>query len=178
MQTRFIKPATCYAVALLACASALAIADDEVKTPPASPRLEAIKALAGEWVRVGEDGKPTDEIVSTYRVTAGGSAVIETLFPGKPHEMVTVYHDDGDALVLTHYCMLGNQPRMRARATDHANKFVFTCTGGTNMASHDDPHMHEEVLTIVDANHIKASWQQFVKNAPKDSVEFDLVRKR
>jgi hypothetical protein len=166
------------AVALLACLSPFAVADDEAKTPPASPRLEAIKALAGEWVRIGDDGKPTDEIVSAYRVTAGGSAVIETLFPGQPHEMVTVYHDDGDALVLTHYCMLGSQPRMRARETDRANTFAFSCAGGSNMASHDDAHMHDAELTIIDANQLKAKWTEFVRNQPTHSAEFNLARKR
>ena len=29
-------------------------------------------------------------------------------------EMITMYHPDGDGLALTHYCMLGNQPRMKA----------------------------------------------------------------
>ena len=46
------------------------------------------------------------------RTTGGGSAVTETLFPGTAHEMMSVYHMDGDDLVLTHYCAGGNQPRM------------------------------------------------------------------
>ena len=60
-------------------------------------------------------GQPTDQVVSTYRVTAAGSAVMEVLFPGTDHEMVTVYHQDGDDLILTHYCAAGNQPRMKCR---------------------------------------------------------------
>ena len=56
------------------------------------------------------------DLVARYAVTAAGSAVVETVFPGTEHEMVTVYHADGSDLVLTHYCMEGNQPRMRAKA--------------------------------------------------------------
>ncbi|MGH7152138.1 MAG: hypothetical protein ACREIU_15640, partial [Planctomycetota bacterium] len=81
--------------------SALALAGDE---PKKGAPLERIKALAGEWVQVGEDGKPTTEVISSYRVTAAGSAVVETLFPGSDDEMVTVYHMDGESLMLTHYC--------------------------------------------------------------------------
>jgi hypothetical protein len=39
-----------------------------------------------------------------YRVTGAGSAVVETLFPGTPHEMVTVYHARKGVLCMTHYC--------------------------------------------------------------------------
>ena len=84
--------------------------------PRAPAALERFKALAGEWV-AAEDGEMTKkgDLVARYAVTAGGSAVVETVFPGSPHEMVTVYHADGPDLVLTHYCVEGNQPRMRAR---------------------------------------------------------------
>ena len=83
-------------------------------TVAAHPGLEQMKKLAGTWVEADKDGKPTDKVVSVIKVTAGGSAVQETLFPGQPQEMVSVYHMDGADLVMTHYCMLGNQPRMKA----------------------------------------------------------------
>src|SRR6516165_1621351 len=93
---------------------------DEKAKPANAQRLEALKGLAGDWVEVGKDGKPTDRVVSSIRVTSAGSAVLETLFPGTDHEMVTLYHLDGAELILTHYCMMGNQPRMRA-------ELILTC---------------------------------------------------
>ena len=62
------------------------------------------------------------KIVSVIKVTAGGSAVHETLFPGSAHEMVSVYHLDGADLVMTHFCALGNQPRMKADPKSPANQ--------------------------------------------------------
>src|SRR5438105_1544223 len=78
------------------------------KAPAAATNagLERIKKLAGTWVMADKDGKPTDTVVSVIKVTAGGSAVQETIFPGQPQEMVSVYHTDGPDLVMTHYCML------------------------------------------------------------------------
>lgn len=76
--------------------------------------LERLKTLAGTWVEADADGKPTDKVVSVFKVTAAGSAVEETIFPGQPQEMVSIYHRDGADLLLTHYCALGNQPRMKA----------------------------------------------------------------
>ena len=55
------------------------------KLPPAPTNagLEKMKKLAGTWVAADKDGKPTGQVVSIIRVTARGSAVHETLFPGQ-----------------------------------------------------------------------------------------------
>src|ERR1051325_9626202 len=82
-------------------------------TPPMNAALEKMKKLAGTWLLADKDGKPTDQIASIIKVTAGGSAVHETLFPGQPHEMISVYMIDGPDVIMTHYCVLGNQPRMK-----------------------------------------------------------------
>src|SRR5688500_9647707 len=105
------KQITALMAFLLAPAAVLAAPPDT----PASPALERFKALAGEWVSL-EDGEMVKkgDLVARYAVTAAGTAVVETVFPGSGHEMVTVYTADGPDLVLTHYCMEGNQPRMRA----------------------------------------------------------------
>src|SRR5262245_31534163 len=94
--------------------------------------LDRIKTLAGEWV-AAEDNEMVrkGDLVSRYVVSSAGTAVVETVFPGSQHEMVTVYHLDGSDLVLTHYCMEGNQPRMRAKKADGA-RIDFTFEGGTN----------------------------------------------
>src|SRR5579859_4783906 len=93
-----------------------------------------LKTLAGEWkvaetngVHAQHDGK------ITYRVTAAGSTVMETFFPGSDHEMVSMYHLDGDELVLTHYCAAGNQPRMKLdRQASTTDKYLFVFDGGTS----------------------------------------------
>ena len=116
-----------------------------------------MKKLAGTWVAADKDGKPTDQVVSVIKVTAAGSAVHETLFPGQPQEMVSVYHLDGADLVMTHYCALGNQPRMKADPKSPANQIRFQFAGGTNLDPAKDMHMHEGTLTFVDDDHIEFS---------------------
>ena len=120
--------------------------------------------------------KPTDQVVSTYHVTAAGSAVVEVLFPGTDHEMVTVYYQDGDDLLLTHYCAAGNQPRMKCRAGSDPNQLAFEFVDATNMRSMRDRHMHASMLTIVDQRHIQAKWQGYADGQPAEAVTFDLVR--
>src|SRR2546421_11445112 len=122
---------------------------------PAHPQLERIKKLAGTWVEADKDGKPTDKVMSVYKVTAGGSAVTETIFPGTPMEMVSVYHLDKGDLVMTHYCMLGNQPRMKANPKSPADTIKFDFAGGTNLDVTKDMHMHEGALKFIDDNTIE-----------------------
>jgi len=144
----------------------------------AAPGMDDLRAMAGEWVRVGEDGKATAEIASSWRVTSAGSAVIETLFPGTEHEMVTVYHEDGDAIALTHYCAMGNQPRMRSVAAAPPRTLEFACAGGSNMASENDAHMHHARLEWIDADHVRAVWTAEADGAVAHVVELDLVRRK
>ena len=151
------------------------------KAPAAThPGLERLKKLAGTWVAADPDGKPTDQVVSVIKVSAGGSAVVETLFPGQPHEMVSVYHLDGADLVMTHYCMLGNQPRMKADPKAPANQIRWTFAGGTNLDPAKDKHMHEGTITFVDDDHIEWSgvcWEGG-KPAEGTACHFKLIRKK
>src|SRR5262245_58906179 len=103
----------------------------QLPAPPTNAALETMKTLAGTWLLADKDGKPTDQVASIIKVTAGGSAVHETISPGQPHEMVSVYTVDGSDLIMTHYCVLGNQPRMKADPKSPANQIVFRFAGGT-----------------------------------------------
>lgn len=147
---------------------------------PAHPGLERLKKLAGTWVAADKDGKPTDQVVSVVRVTAAGSAVHETLFPGQAMEMVSVYHLDNGELVMTHYCALGNQPRMKADPKSPANQLRFRFAGGTNFDPAKDLHMHEATLTFVDDDHLEVAGVAWVNGKPAEDhcATMKLVRKK
>src|SRR5271165_3626385 len=134
--------------------------------PPTNAGLEKMKKLVGTWLAADKDGKPTDQVVSIIKVTAGGSAVHETLFPGQPMEMVSVYTAEGPDLVMTHYCVLGNQPRMKADPKSPANQICFKFAGGTNLDPTKDKHMHEATLTFVDDDHIELTGIAWEGGAP------------
>ena len=142
--------------------------------------LEKLKQLAGAWVAVDEKGEPTKQVVSTFKVTAAGSAVHETIFPGTDHEMMTFYHLDGKDLVLTHYCAAKNQPRMKADPKSPANTLVFKFAGGTNFDPAKDFHMHEGSITFVGNDTIQWSWQGWENGKPAlgHSVSMKLTRKK
>ncbi|HEY3123338.1 MAG TPA: hypothetical protein VGK70_04675 [Thermoanaerobaculia bacterium] len=144
---------------------------------PAPAALERFKALAGDWV-AAEDGEmfKKGDVISHYAVTAAGSAVVETIFPGSPHEMVTVYHADGPDVVLTHYCMEGNQPHMRAKGAS-GSRFDFVFDGGTNIDPKRDRHMNSASLEFLGADEIRTVWTELADGKPVFVAKSHLVRK-
>lgn len=108
----------------------------------------SIKSLQGDWHGpAAMKGMPPSH--SIYRVTAGGSAVEETIFPGSQMEMLSVYHMDQGNLLLTHYCALGNQPRMKFNPKKSTpQELVFDFDGGTNLNPRRDKHMHSAKLKL------------------------------
>ena len=128
-----------------------------IASPAQASMLERMKSLEGEWTTLAaETGNVVT--VSVFEVTAGGSAVRETMFPGTSHEMTNLYHMDGPSLLLTHYCAAGNQPRMRAVAAN-GNKFPFRFDAVTNLTAADEMYMGNMTLEFVDANTVIEHWE-------------------
>jgi hypothetical protein len=169
---------------LVATLSLASYSDDKpgakLPPPPTNKSLETMKKLVGTWLVADDDGKPTDQVASIIKVTAGGSVVHETLFPGQPQEMVSVYTVEGQDLIMTHYCVLGNQPRMKADANSTTNQIVFQFIGGGNLDPKKDKHMHEATVTIVDGDHIAVNGTGWENGAPAKEMccGLRLVRKK
>jgi hypothetical protein len=159
------------AIALTACASvpSAEVADD-------GARFDRFKALAGEWTATGQGDAPDGSKVS-YRVTAAGSAVVETVFVGSPHEMVTVYRLDGGRLRLTHYCALGNQPGMVALPGGGAADVVeFDLDQLGNGDPSRDAHMHHAKFEFLSPDRLKTSWTMWKAGKAEGAVTIDLAR--
>jgi hypothetical protein len=134
-----------------------------------------LKALVGEWK--GADPAKGERL--TYELIAGGTSLVERESgEGRP-VMMTVYHLDGKRLLLTHYCMAGNQPRMEAREFDAGTgRLRFDFLDGTGMSGKDAGHMHSAILHLVDADHLGAEWQFYEGGKPtmKETSEYTRVR--
>jgi hypothetical protein len=142
-----------------------------------SSRFERLKGLAGDWqIASSHDAAQKGKIAARYHLTAGGSALVETIFPGEEMEMVTVYHRDGDQILLTHYCHIGNQPRMRTIASEANDELVFEFAGGSNLNPAADTHMHDALIRFVDADHLHTEWELYQKGKAAQKYKFDLVR--
>ena len=153
---------------------------EQPKSPAANAQFEMLKKLEGTWTGKAGHGEDVNDATVTYKVTSGGTAVMETLFAGEQHEMITMYCLDGNDLVLTHFCALGNQPHMKMAKPNSAdpNVLVFECDGHGGNMKESDAHMHKAVITIVDADHLKAAWTMTMDKKPGDTANFELTRKK
>ena len=149
-----------------------ATAPAKLNTAAAFSRL---KSLAGEWQADTDMGK----MQMSLEVIAGGTALVSRERGDNMPEMLTVFHLDGDRLMLTHYCMAGNQPRMQAAAYDPASgELEFRYLDATNLASPTAGHMHHAVFRFVDDRHLISEWQFHENGQVKmtESAKFTRVR--
>jgi hypothetical protein len=137
--------------------------------------FDKLKTLVGEWQATGEDGKP---VTSSFRLVSNDTALEETFQSDKDHQMVTLYTPDESRVAMTHYCSMGNQPRLETPAVSAASdEFVFAFTGATNLASLEDQHMHGMVVQIDDADHFSETWTLRAKG--RDTKQkFNFTRKK
>ena len=145
----------------------------------ASAAFDRMKSLVGDWVDADGSMGMKGQVAVSYRMTGGGTAVMETLFAGTPHEMLTVYYRDGDALVATHYCSSGNQPHLRAK-TITADSVDFDFDGGTNVDPSKDAHIHSAHFQFLSADEIHADWLGWSggKEDAAHAARFHLARKK
>jgi len=146
----------------------------QVSAAPGSVEAFAqLKSLVGHW----EEQKPSDyKATLDIELTAGGTTLLEKfhmLEQGKPVEMITMYYLDGGQLKLTHYCMAGNQPTMRATYAPETKTLTFDFENATNLKSPNDGHMHHAVYTVLDSDHFKTTWT-FQKDQ-KDAFSEDVI---
>jgi hypothetical protein len=139
---------------------------------PAQIEFTQLKSLAGSWEGKTAKGQP---VKIDYQLTSGGSALMSTI-----HEhggMISMFHLDGpDKLLLTHYCSMGNQPRMVATSSPDGKTVTFKFLDATSLSSADAGHMDSVVIAMADANHHTEQWN--FKDRDKSVTEvFELQRK-
>lgn len=142
----------------------------------AESAFEQLKLLAGEWVDNKKPDQATEEV--HFRVIGSDSAVMVTFFPGKPMEMISVFHMDGpERLVHTHYCALGNQPMMEFAQCDTPNSMNWVFIGGTNFDPEKDLHVHEGSIRVISEDEIESEFTAFANGKPAGTTKFSLSRK-
>lgn len=106
------------------------------------------------------------------------AAVLETLAPANEPSMVTLYHLDGDELVLTHYCSAGNQPRLHAEPpAGDVRALEFRFLDVTNLAAPSAGHMHDLTLTFREDGRVTQAWT-WIQDGESAPTTYELERKQ
>lgn len=155
-----------------------AVTNPESVVYDAESAFEFLKSMNGTWQRTGgSHDYGTKSPISTFRVSGAGSSIIETIFPNDPSEMITVYHMDGNDLLLTHYCALHNAPVMKFQKTSQPGEIKFVFNGGTNFNPKVDMHVHEGHMKIVNDGTIKATFTVYNDGKAQQAMTATLTRK-
>jgi hypothetical protein len=168
-----MRTLTTLAAALVLCAGTARAGDAPGES--AQQTLDRIKGLVGTWEgHVATPDGPPGSV--RYELTGGGTTVMERLFPGTAHEMMTVYHLDGDRLLATHYCAMGNQPVMKLEKAT-AQELSFGFVGGTNMDAAKDVHIHSGRIRFVEGGKLESEWDVYEGSKRTGTNKFYLSRK-
>jgi len=151
------------------------VASGEERGRLARAAFERFKALAGRWKGESTRGW-TDE--GELRVIAQGSVVMATSFDAHPNEvMATMFYLDGEDLMLTHYCVARNQPRLRATSFEDGGRTVtFTFVDGGNLPSRDRGHMDRAVYRFENADAFTTRWTWYQDGQERWMEEIRQVR--
>jgi hypothetical protein len=107
----------------------------------------ALKALVGSWSGETTTGRL---LRVSFQLVARETALVERWLLAPGRESLTVYHLDGSRLIATHYCPLGNQPRLQLQPTDESHTFLFGLLDATNLPNSDAEHQHTFALRLMD----------------------------
>lgn len=137
------------AITLIVVLSAsFVLAESDARKP-----FDLLKGMEGNWAGKNQQGQA---VQISFRMTAGGSALLSEIRGHGPENMITMFHMDGDRLLMTHYCGAGNQPRMKVVTAD-AKSVSFEFMDGTNIGP-GDGHMQHVTFTRPDADHHVEEW--------------------
>lgn len=157
------------------CLVAYAAGDGSQNPVDGKQGLTHLQTLVGEW----QADTPMGKAHVTFETIAGGSALVERDTMEHMPPMETTFYLDGNRLLLTHYCDLGNQPRLEARGYDYNSHTIeFAFLDGTNLASPAASHMHNASYRFIDANHFSTRWELYENGREKSVESFEFTRVR
>ena len=153
------------------------MASSSEATPALAKRaFERLKALEGTWTSASTKGWAGEV---TYQRIARDSVLLGTsrVDPHGDELMATAYHLDGDRLVLTHYCVAGNQPQLEAtEIQDDGRHIIFTFRDATGIASRDEGHMDKAIFQLVDDDRFTSRWTWYEKGTESWLEEIEHQR--
>jgi len=169
------------AYSMLAVASFINLPAVPAQNPIAPAMSQAVegfqrfKKLEGKWK--GRSTKGWQETVE-YKTIAAGSVVVESSFEAHPNEqMMTMFHMDGDRLMLTHYCVAKNQARLVATSfADQGKTITFTFLDATNIPTRDKGHMDKVVFRFIDDNHMTSQWTWYQNGKESWMEQIEMER--
>jgi hypothetical protein len=154
--------------ALLACVILLLTQAAHTAFSDSSSALQTFQGFKGRWA-IQSSGK-TLPIEMTYDIGSKNSIVTEQF--GKE---LSVIYQDGQSLLMTHFCNAGNQPRLRLKGNGPPDLFEFEMFDVTNLKSLNAAHVQRIIYRVLDDRHfdLEIVWK---KGNAEESEKYKLTR--
>lgn len=137
---------------------------------PAATPWQTLSELQGSWrlTNPRTDGERAFRI--SFRPISRGSALVETF--GNPAKNITetIYHRDGEKIMLTHYCAQGNQPRLVLASSNAPGTLAFRFFDVTNLTNKTDSHLVKIDFNILDRNRIERRETYTSQGVEQESI--------
>ncbi len=165
--------------ALVALVPAVKLMADDEKAAMPAPKMPAefdkLKSLVGTWKGTAMKNGKSMDVKNSFQLTSGGSAIIEKVGEGADNEMISVYCAENGKVTMTHYCSVGNHPKMTLKKSSD-KEMDFEMKGTDGISSAKDMHMHGMDITWKDPDHITESWYLYSDGKKQGSCPFELTR--
>jgi hypothetical protein len=161
---------------LFTLGSIAVFAGEQLSKIEKSPAYDKMKTLVGSWEGTANEGSQKVSTQARFKLVSDDSVLASWLGEDTPHEMITMFHMDGNELMATHYCAAHNQPRMVLAAGGDPNRLVFKFKDGTNIQP-DAGHMQQVAFIFDGPNHHIEEWT-YLQNGKEDTTRFDFRRKQ
>jgi len=130
--------------------------------------FDTFKVFQGKWA-IQSAGKVLP-IQMTYVVGSNASIVTEQF--GRE---LSVFYRDGSDLVMTHFCNVGNQPRLRLKEASPPGVLEFEMFDITNVKDADAPHVQRIIYRVTSEKKmdLEIIWK---KGHAEESEKYTLTR--
>lgn len=149
--------------------------------PTSFPPMAKMRSLAGTW-RGEVVNSPVEKEKGArviYESVSGGQAVMERLLMGTDEstEMVSMYHQQGDQLMMTHYCSSNTQPRLRTNGYPRdLSEFKFDFVDSTNILKANWMNIVSLTLQFPEKDRLRQTWRSHDSRERPVVLELRRVR--
>lgn len=154
-----VKPRSLFFLMLVFSSPAFA------EKPDAATAFQQLSELVGNWVGKSESGR---EHSVNYRLSAGGTVLVETWTLSPTRESMTLYFLDGESLMAVHYCPQGNQPRLVL--VSNTARLSFEFHDGTNLQAPNASHQYSFWMQMEGKDHFRRNETYVDNTAVIDSA--------
>ncbi len=135
-----------------------------------STDFDGLEAIEGTWKLTKPASEHEQHFRLRYHFIARNSALVEVYGDPAKQTTETIFHRDGEALMATHYCARGNQPRLTGAAQSDSKHLQFNFVDITNLKNKKDPHMVRMKYRFIDKDHFEKEETYLVDGQEQTSL--------